>query len=179
DPKRPAIGETTFMVEDYVADRIEFDLASKATGIAADKPAELSVDGHFLYGAPASELELSGAVVIAAAKERAGFPGYAFGMSDEDVTPVRQELGDLPATDASGKAAFEVALESVPDTSRPLEAQIAITMSESGGRGVERKLTVPVTPSAPMIGVKPAFSGRSLDDGANADFDIVMAAPDG
>ena len=30
-----------------------------------------------------------------------------------------------------------------------------------------------------MIGVKPAFSGRSLADGANADFDVVMAAPDG
>jgi len=179
DPKRPAIGETTFMVEDYVPDRIEFDLASKATGIAADKPAELSVDGHFLYGAPASELELSGAVTIAAAKERAGFPGYAFGMSDDEVTPVRQELGDLPATDASGKATFEVALDSVPDTSRPLEAQVAITMSESGGRGVERKLTLPVTPSAAMIGVKPAFSGRSLDDGANADFDVIMVAPDG
>ena len=30
-----------------------------------------------------------------------------------------------------------------------------------------------------MIGVKPAFSGRSLGDGANADFDVVMVAPDG
>ena len=30
-----------------------------------------------------------------------------------------------------------------------------------------------------MIGVKPAFSGRSLDDGANADFDLAMVAPDG
>src|ERR1700688_2499794 len=30
-----------------------------------------------------------------------------------------------------------------------------------------------------MIGVKPAFSGRLLGDGANADFDVVMAAPDG
>ncbi len=44
---------------------------------------------------------------------------------------------------------------------------------------VERKLTLPVTPDAPMIGIKPMFSGRSLADGANAEFDIVMAAPDG
>ena len=28
DPKRPAVGETTFLVEDYVPDRIEFDLTS-------------------------------------------------------------------------------------------------------------------------------------------------------
>ena len=31
----------------------------------------------------------------------------------------------------------------------------------------------------PMLGIKPMFSGRSLADGANADFDVVMAAPDG
>ena len=30
DPKRPAVGETTFMVEDYVPDRLEFDLSSAA-----------------------------------------------------------------------------------------------------------------------------------------------------
>jgi uncharacterized protein YfaS (alpha-2-macroglobulin family) len=52
-------------------------------------------------------------------------------------------------------------------------------MAESGGRAVERKLTLPVTPAAAAIGVKPAFSGRSLADGANADFDVVVAAPDG
>jgi uncharacterized protein YfaS (alpha-2-macroglobulin family) len=67
----------------------------------------------------------------------------------------------------------------VPATSRPLEATITVSMAESGGRAVERKLTLPVTPDAPMIGVKPAFSGRSLDDGANAEFDVVMVAPDG
>jgi uncharacterized protein YfaS (alpha-2-macroglobulin family) len=52
-------------------------------------------------------------------------------------------------------------------------------MAESGGRAVERKLTLPVTPEGPMIGIKPMFSGRSLGDGANAEFDVVMAAPDG
>ena len=179
DPKRPAIGETTFMVEDYVPDRVEFDLSSKAAGISTQQPAEVSVDGRFLYGAPASQLDLSGDVTIAVASERAGFPGYAFDAADDDVQPVRQELGDLPATDETGKATFVVALDNVPDTSRPLEAQIAITMAESGGRGVERRLTLPVTPAAAMIGVKPAFSGRSLADGANADFDVVMVAPDG
>ena len=121
----------------------------------------------------------NGQVTIVAAKERAGFPGYAFGLADDDVTAVRQELDDLPDTDAAGKASFPIKLDKVPATSRPLEAQITVSMAESGGRAVERKLTLPVTPDAPMIGVKPAFSGRSLADGANADFDVVMVAPDG
>ncbi len=179
DPKRPAVGEASFMVEDYVADRIEFDLKSQAVAISAAAPAQASVDGHFLYGAPASKLELSGQVTIAAAKERAGFPGYAFGLADDEVTAVRQELEDLPETDAQGKATIAVKLDKVPVTSRPLEARVTVSMAESGGRAVERKLTLPITPAAPMIGVKPAFSGRSLADGANADFDVVMVSPDG
>ncbi|HET8972497.1 MAG TPA: alpha-2-macroglobulin, partial [Pseudolabrys sp.] len=179
DPKRPPVGEATFMVEDYVPDRIEFSLTSTAKGISRNAPAQLAVDGRFLYGAPASRLDLSGEVTVGVAKERAGFPGYAFGLSDDEVTAVREELDDLPATDASGKAAFPVKLDELPASTRPLEAQITVRMAESGGRAVERKLTLPVTPDAPMIGIKPMFSGRSLADGANAEFDVVMAAPDG
>jgi alpha-2-macroglobulin len=179
DPKRPPVGETTFMVEDYVPDRIEFSLTSPAKGVSRNAPAQLGVDGHFLYGAPASKLDLSGEVTIGVAKERTGFPGYVFGLADDEFTAAREELDDLPATDASGKATFPVKLDELPASTRPLEAQITVRMSESGGRAVERKLTLPVTPDAPMIGIKPVFSGRSLADGANADFDIVMAAPDG
>jgi uncharacterized protein YfaS (alpha-2-macroglobulin family) len=179
DPKRPPVGETTFMVEDYIPDRIEFSLTSAAKGISRSAPAQISVDGHFLYGAPASKLDLSGEITVGVAKERAGFPGYSFGLSDDDVTAVRDELEDLPSTDAAGKATFPVTLDEQPASTHPLEAQITVRMAESGGRAVERKLTLPVIPDAPMIGVKPLFSGRSLADGANADFDVVMAAPDG
>ena len=179
DPKRPPIGDVSFLVEDYVPDRIEFNLTAAAKIIPRDAPAQLSVDGHFLYGAPASSLDLQGAVTITAAKERPGFAGYLFGLEDDEVTAVRQELDDLPTTDASGKASFPVKLDKIPTTSRSLEATITVSMAESGGRAVERKITLPIAPEAPMIGVKPAFSGRSLADGANADFDVVMAAPDG
>ncbi len=179
DPKRPPVGETTFMVEDYVADRIEFDLTAAATVIARSAPTQVNVDGQFLYGAPASSLELSGHATITAAKERPGFAGYAFGLFDDAVTAVRQDLSELPDTDAAGKASFPLKLDKVPATSRPLQAQITVSMAESGGRAVERTLMLPIAPDAAMIGVKPAFSGRSLADGANADFDVVMAAADG
>src|SRR5262249_40833288 len=62
---------------------------------------------------------------------------------------------------------------------RPLQAQVLVRMAEAGGRAVERKLTLPVTPANAMIGVKPLFSGRSLGEGQNATFDVVLAAPDG
>jgi alpha-2-macroglobulin len=178
DPKRPAVGETTFLVEDYVPDRIEFDLTSPSTHIAQNAPAALDVAGRFLYGAPAGNLDLDGDVTIAAAKQRAGFAGYQFGLADDELDPTRQSLDDLPSTDDAGNAKFNVSLDRLPSSTHPLEAKIAIRMSEPGGRAVERAITVPVTPSGNMIGVKPQFEGRSLADGASANFDVIVAAPD-
>jgi alpha-2-macroglobulin len=179
DPKRAAIGETTFLVEDYVPDRIEFDLTSPTGHISQKVPAKINVAGRFLYGAPAANLDLEGEVTIAAAKERAGFAGYLFGMSDEEVDAAQQTLENLPTTDATGKASFPVQLDKLPPSTGPLEAHIAVRMAEPGGRAVERKIALPVTPAGNMIGIKPLFSGRSLADGANAAFDVVMVAPDG
>jgi uncharacterized protein YfaS (alpha-2-macroglobulin family) len=180
DPKRPPVGEATFLVEDYVPDRLEFELASKARGISKTSPAEITVEGRYLYGAPAAQLELEGEVVISPAGERPGFAGYKFGLADDDeVEASRQQLEGLPDTDDSGKARFAVTLEKQPATTRPLEAQVIVRMAEPGGRAVERKLTLPVVPNGPMIGVKPLFSGRSLGEGENASFDVVLAAPDG
>jgi alpha-2-macroglobulin len=179
DPKRPAVGETTFLVEDYVPDRLEFELASPTGRIAKNTPAEVTVDGRYLYGAPASALTLEGEVTITQASERPGFAGYQFGLNDEENVNVRQPLEDLPETDAQGKASFTVSLDKVPSSTRPLQAQVVVRMAEAGGRAVERKLTLPVTPAADMIGVKPLFSGRSLGEGEMANFDVVMVSPDG
>jgi alpha-2-macroglobulin len=179
DPKRAAVGETTFLVEDYVPDRIEFDLTPPSGTISQKNPATIGVAGRFLYGAPAADLDLDGDLTIAAAKERSGFAGYQFGLADDDVAPVQQPLDDLPATDAAGKASFPVAIDKLPSTSHPLEARIAVRMAEPGGRAVEHTVTLPVTASGNMIGVKPLFSGRSLADGASASFDVVVVAPNG
>ncbi|HEX4408262.1 MAG TPA: MG2 domain-containing protein [Xanthobacteraceae bacterium] len=179
DPKRPAIGETTFLVEDYVPDRIEFDLKTAANDISGKAPVALDVAGRFLYGAPASGLDLEGDVTVQTAKERPGFAGYEFGLADEELDPTRQTLDDLPSTDDSGNAKLSVALDKPPMSTHPLEAQIAVRMAEPGGRAIEHKVTLPVQPTGNMIGVKPLFSGRSLADGASANFDVVMVAPNG
>ena len=179
DPKRPAIGETAFMVEDYVPDRLEFELKAPAGRIARDVPAEIALEGRYLYGAPAAELDLEGEVVVAPAKSLAGFAGYQFGVADDEFSAEQQALEDLPQTDEQGKARFTVNLDKVPAVQRLLEARVTIRMAESGGRAVERKITLPVTPAANMIGVKPLFSGRSLGENDQAAFDVVMVQPDG
>ena len=180
DPKRPPVGETTFMVEDYVPDRLEFELASTAKGVSRTSA------GRDHGRRPLSLWRAGGQARARRRGDRdrrrasgRALPRYQFGLADEDVETTRQPLENLPETDDNGKASFAVTLDKQPATTRPLEAQVIVRMAEAGGRAVERKLTLPVTPAAPMIGVKPLFSGRSLGEGENATFDVVVAAPDG
>jgi uncharacterized protein YfaS (alpha-2-macroglobulin family) len=180
DPKGPSVGETTFMVEDYVPERIEFELSSKEKQIRADLSVELKVDGHFLYGAPASGLKLEGDMLVTPAAERPGFAGYRFGVADEETASnERTPIENLPEADANGVAAFPVSLAKPPSSTRPQEAQIFIRMAEAGGRAVERKLVLPVAPSAAMIGVKPLFGDKSVAEGDKAAFDVVFVSPEG
>ena len=163
DPKASAIGETTFMVEDYIPERLDFDISTKDKQIKADAPVELKVDGHFLYGAPASGLQLEGDMLVAPAAARPGFAGYQFGVADEETTSnERTPIENLPEADANGVATFPVALAKPPASTRPQEAQIFIRMAEAGGRAVERKLVLPVAPATAMIGVKPLFADKNV-----------------
>ena len=50
-------------------------------------------------------------------------------------------------------------------------------MAEAGGRAVERKLTLPVTPASAMIGVKPLFARQLVAEGDKANFDVSSSRP--
>ena len=179
DPKGSAVGQTTFLVEDYVPERMDFELAAPAGKITRNEPTEVTLEGRYLYGAPGSGLTLEGELIIRQAGERPGLAGYRFGLADEDVVNERQPLENLPDTDAEGKATFEVNAEKVPASTRPLEAKVVVRMAEPGGRSVERSLSLPIVPSTPMIGVKPLFTGQSLGDGDLATFDVALVSTDG
>lgn len=179
DPKQAAIAEKTFLVDDFVPDRIEFDMASEATVLDATSPASVTIDGRYLYGAPAAGLKIDGEVVLKPTSETAAFPGYRFGLSDEDDTSDnRIPLDNLPLLDENGHAVVDVTLGTLPATTRLLNGEITIRMREGTGRAVERKLTLPVRPETDMIGIKPEFSGEVAENSA-ANFNVIMTTPDG
>ncbi|MDO9416766.1 alpha-2-macroglobulin family protein [Pararhizobium sp.] len=160
DPKGTSIAEKQFMVDDFVPDRIEFDMTSDLKEIDPDLPAPVTVDGRFLYGAPAAGLELEGDVSIKPTRESAAYKGYVFGLADEEASEdTRIPLEGLEALDEDGKTTFDVTLGDLPSTTQLLNADIVVRLKEAGGRAVERNLTLPIKASGPMIGIKPEFSG--------------------
>jgi uncharacterized protein YfaS (alpha-2-macroglobulin family) len=179
DPKGPSVGETTFLVEDYVPERMEVELTPKAPFLRAGEPAVIDLGVRFLYGAPGANLAVTGEYVVQPA-EKSGVPGletYSVGLQDEAFENVSGELEEPGTTDARGKATITAALPELTPP-KPVEAKITLRVGEPGGRAVERSVTLPIRPSGPVVGVRKLF-GDDLPEGANATFDLVMAAPDG
>lgn len=179
DPKGTAIGEKQFLVDDFVPDRTEFDLKSEAKAIDVGTPVPVTVDGRYLYGAPAGGLNLEGEVLLKTTRESADYPGYQFGLVDEQASEdTRIPLDGLQPLDDQGHATFDVGLTDVPSTTQLLNANITVRMQEAGGRAVERSLTLPVRPQGPMIGVKPEFSG-DLTENSVGRFHVIAIDQEG
>lgn len=179
DPKADAIAQTAFLVEDFVPERLDLKLAPQDPSIAVEQVAKIGIDGRYLYGPPAANLDMEGEIVVrAATADLAGFPGYRFGLSDDRITSVRRPLEDLGETDADGKATIDVRLPPIPRTARPLEADVLVRLKEAGGRSIERKVTLPVAATEPRIGVKPLFTDLTVGEGEDARFEMLVLGPD-
>jgi uncharacterized protein YfaS (alpha-2-macroglobulin family) len=180
DPKGQAIGETSFLVEDYVPERLELTLTPKAPLLQAGQPAELDVAARYLYGAPGSELDVTGSMTIRAADASAipGFKDYQVGLTDEAFEPVQSEFEESTTTDAAGKATISNPVQQA-DTNRPLEVEMTVRVGEPGGRAIARSVTLPIVPKGAAIGVKKLFRDGDLGNGQTANFEVIMATGDG
>ena len=179
DPKAPSIGHAEFLLEDYVPERLDFTLKAAKPAATPGEPIDLSLDARFLYGAPAAGLDVTGAVRLEAVEGSAiaGYPGYVGGLTDDEFTTVENQFTDKVETDAKGHADLSVALPEGA-AAKPLEAKVIVDVAESGGRTVERLVTLPVRAKGMLIGLKEDFD-ESLGEGDVATFEAIAVAPDG
>ena len=61
--------------------------------------------------------------------------------------------------------------------SRPLDLTATLRVRDGSGRPVERSLTRPLLPAAPLIGLRPLFDG-AVDEGGTAGFEAIALGPD-
>jgi uncharacterized protein YfaS (alpha-2-macroglobulin family) len=180
DPAAGPLAQVSFLVEDFVPERLELKLEAQSEAVSIEEAAKIAVRGRYLYGPPAANLALEGEVVVRpSASGVANFPGYRFGLEDERTTAVRKEFDDLPSTGVSGEAVITLGLPAIPRTARPLEADVLVRLREPGGRAIERKLTLPVKAAEARVGIKPLFSGNEVGEGETALFDAIVLATDG
>ncbi len=181
DPAAPAIAQSAFLVEDFMPERLDMTLKAPEGALQPEVTKSLRVDGKYLYGPPAAGLALEGDIIVKpSTADLPDLSGYRFGLADETVNAVRQPLANLVNTAADGSAEVPLTLPAIPDTAKPLEAQVVLRLREPGGRGIERTLTMPVATARNRIGIKTAFKADELgEDNANARFEVVHLDADG
>ncbi len=178
DPKAAPIGETSFLVEDYVPERLDMTLTPREKVAGLNRTTTIDAETRFLYGAPGADLEISGDVTLRAVEggALADFPGFVAGLTDEDFETVKNDLPDTVTTDEQGRATIEIPIPDAP-ASRPLEAKILLRANEAGGRAIERGVTLPVRADTGLIAVRNDFD--QLAEGSTAKFDVIALSRDG
>lgn len=177
DPKAAALASTTLLVEDFVPERIDFDMALPDGIINPLSPPLMTVDARYLFGAPGADLAIEGDVTLTAQNRLDAFPRYRFGRHDAGPAARRAAFPADLRTDAQGTATLPVPLPDLDAGGRPMSARITLRLSEASGRPVERSITRPVASALPMIGIRPGFDD-TLPEGAEARFDLIALGPD-
>ncbi len=177
DPDAPALASRTLLVEDFLPERIDFDLALPPGPIAVTDSPTLRIEARYLFGAPGGDLAIEGDVVLRAADALEDFPGYRFGRYDDRPSPGYGNLPYEQRTDARGRASLPVTFPEFAARGVPVEASLAVRVSEGSGRPVERSLTRLLAPAGPMIGLRPAFD-QDLPEGAEARFSLIALGAD-
>ena len=177
DPKGEPIGQISFQVEDFVPQRLKLELSSTAPVLKPGEVATVDINGRFLYGAPAANLKAEAEVTLREdPNPYPAFPGYRFGLAQDMWTAQRFPVA-LAGTDGQGKAQAQIKLMEIPDTTKPLQARVRVSLFEPGGRPVNRSLNLPYRPQPFTIGIKPRFGDDGVQTGQKAGFDVIALDP--
>ena len=175
----PTLSETRFLVEDFRPNRIEFELEMPTAALMPGTPETVTIDGRFLYGAPAAGLMVEADLKLKSVRERPDAPGYLFGLADEIPIDAQFDVDSVASLDASGRGTVNIDLASLPATTHPLIADLTVRLHEGGGRAVERSGVSTVRPGGTMIGVKPEFTGNRVSMSSTVRFQVIAVGPNG
>lgn len=172
DVDAPPLASQTVLVEDFLPERIDFDLGLPDAPLTLLATPPLQVDVRYLFGAPGAGLRVEGEVRLRAERQLEGWSGYLFGPYDAPLRPLARAL-DGAETDAQGRVVLPLRLPRLEENpGLPLRVDAVVQVAEGSGRPVERRLEKAVLPGLPLIGIKPEADGV-LPEGAEARFDLI------
>lgn len=175
DPEAAALASRTILVEDFLPERIDFTQSLPTAPIRPGATPPLKIEARYLFGAPGAGLSIDGDVRLRAAETVAQWPGYRFGRYDGDSSTQTSYFGG-PETDGDGIAELAVEIPTGAATGKPMEATVITRLADGSARPVERRLTVPVQPETPVIGIKPLFDEVAAE-GSEAAFEVIGLSP--
>jgi uncharacterized protein YfaS (alpha-2-macroglobulin family) len=179
DPAAPPIGTAEFRVEAFVPEKLEVTAGPIPGPLVPGRALEVPVAARFLYGAPGSGLTGTAELRLALDPEPfEAWRGWRFGLADESFAPDLLTF-EVPETDAQGRATLSLQLQGAPDTTRPVRGEVALQMTEPGGRASGTRFSVPVRGAGTWLAIRPGFTDGAVDANAEAAFEIAAVNPEG
>ncbi len=177
DPNGEPLASNTVLVEDFVPERIDFDLTLPEGALNPLDAPDLGVEARYLFGAVGADLPIEGELIVTSQTRLEAFPKYRFGRYDEESFYRTNSFAADLKTGADGTVDLALPFPDLSSSNQPMQARAVLRMSEGSGRPVERSITRAVAPAVPIIGVRPLFED-SLPEGAEARFDVIAVGPD-
>jgi len=158
DPTAPPIGRARFEVQDFVPQKLKVTLAPEAPAYAPGEELALAVEGRFLYGAPAADLEVEAEIGFGFDPlPHPSLPGFFFGHDRERPDFPEFALA-TPRTDATGKARLLGIVPEFPEITRPVRATARVAVLEPGGRPTVETAEIAIRGAAIQLGLRPLFA---------------------
>ena len=151
------LGSTSFLVEDFVAPRLEVKLASETSSLSPGEGAEIAVESSYLFGAPASGLPFEAEYAATNAPFRPKeWRAFTFGDMEKTFEPVSEFLeGGTLDNEGKGSVSFEAPEGWDPPAS--VNLQFLVKVMEESGRWVPAVYRMVFHPFPFYLGIeKPA-----------------------
>ncbi|CAN2049949.1 alpha-2-macroglobulin [Candidatus Magnetomoraceae bacterium gMMP-1] len=165
-----------FNVEEFLPERMKLELSSDQKILKSKSSFNINVTGAYLYGAPASENRLSASVRIRAKRDLFDkFKDFEFGdIRDKEY----RDYWELPEKNLDKQGFTNLKIENKwRGIKSPLSVRGLISLYESGGRPVVRAIERIVWPAHALVGIRPLFNEKSVDEGS-VSFEIIRVKPD-
>ncbi len=177
DPALPPVGKASFRVDAFVPDRMAVE-AAPAGDIVPGQPYPLPVTARFLYGAPAAGLTGKATLrLVPDPNPPSALAGFRVGVEGEEFAPDSQDI-EMADTDAGGRTTVPILVKKAPDSTRPVRAELDVSVDDPSGRAAHAHASIPVRPATALIGIKPAFDG-AVDADTEAAFEVAAVSPAG
>ncbi|MGB1237578.1 MAG: alpha-2-macroglobulin family protein [Pseudomonadales bacterium] len=160
-------------VEEFLPERMELTLEAPEQ-LLGKEPLSVSVDGQYLYGAPAAGNTLQSELI----SKRAAHPFKAFAdfhFSNPQVTDFdkREELQDRQLDD---RGRVTVSSETNWGAAKtPLQLALYTSLLDSGGRPVSRSSKTFALPASELVGIRPLFADDVAPYEGTASFEVVLS----
>jgi len=168
------IGTLSFLIEDFVPPKIKVDINSHIRELKPKEQSFIEATASYLNGMPLDLATVEVNTIIHRSKKPfKGYEAYHFG----DMT---QKFGNIflassnYETNKQGKVTIPFVIDEVPDSTLPLSAHITISVSEPGGRPVEKVIDAFLADKDGYIGIKANFDNEAVDMESHPTFEILF-----